>query len=1026
MKASHLVSKRFQDVILSHTGQTFSDRNQVQEQCTSRGTLISPPDSVLSDINLNPQERTTPCHLILSQEGGGAIEYSEQKEVNKTISSSTYKAFTILSMLCDEVYELEIVGKSKLLPQLQLFGHELKEDNPIEHKYKHDIKLSRRIGKFIKVLQSTMNYVLRCHRLLRNMVCQFGACCVCPISMWSHRVQGYSRDDIAGMANPITLFGHGSAVLKPIGIAIAKILKILIMIDHVIANNYELQEAWNLYKTIVMDQTEAYPHQDHYQSGMIQLERMLMQIDFILLSSRSFLVAIEQNFDPEGLYYNFAKPGSITTLHDEIKYLVEALFQEFCSCINTKDETNEREMMIGIYGMYCLYRRLIPSHIAPDEKLHKALCTVLPSICPIISIFGDLVFVPTDFISRYSGHLEVSNSVGGSRMTTMLMQSFDTKNISIHSQAKGVFLKNNKHFISKTSSLYLETVHWLLNIDSDLAPSVGGVENVCNQVPPVQAIRFKKILLVKGILIGRSSTIMLRNYLSYHKYLQIPIPLDHYSSIIKLFCIAKSVERALKVRYRSTILTMLRAAVKTIASSIFSHFDTLRSLVDQKSALTDQMQRFSDTVNISRITIALTVLESLLKGSSTFSPGRRCAIEVCIKALLQGGDEYFYDRKECETLLSELHFLSDLDETIDECCDCSFIYFHKDIFPLLTKHIYESSQQSELSRLQLVMMAFSDPGHSLLASSRYIEPGRLATADYNEVFNIKMPLYLENYQYFIIEKVLYKEIVSPLCQDIENAIRLLIYTRNMDEMKFLNPKEVKIINVMGYLNLPPLQICGVFIDVKKLCQRHLELHFYNDSAVGVNDSQTYSQMQVLAKETFDLHLINSDLPLGNLEQVFDLRKVISTMDSFANSFHYNINQQNFIERRPKDNCKYLATIGIESISFCLQRHGMGIVMSATNSAYQFLSKTFQAFSQLLLDDYFRSALSKEKRWFDQQANSEYATYPHERATAFSKEISKLGMTQGVSFLDRCKNMITAMGNAIGFCRLVRAVNRGLA
>ena len=170
---------------------------------------------------------------------------------------------------------------------------------------------------------------------------------------------------------------------------------------------------------------------------------------------------------------------------------------------------------------------------------------------------------------------------------------------------------------------------------------------------------------------------------------------------------------------------------------------------------------------------------------------------MCIKALLQDGDEYFYDREGCESLLRELNLLSDLDESIDEFCNCSFLYFHRDIFPLLTKHIYQSSQQSELSGLQLVMMAFSDPGHCFLASSRYSEPSGSATFHY-----------MENYKYFLIEKVLYKEIIYPVCQDIENVIRLQVYTRNMNEMKVLNPKETKIINVMGFLNLPPIHICG--------------------------------------------------------------------------------------------------------------------------------------------------------------------------------------------------------------------------
>ena len=62
-------------------------------------------------------------------------------------------------------------------------------------------------------------------------------------------------------------------------------------------------------------------------------------------------------------------------------------------------------------------------------------------------------------------------------------------------------------------------------------------------------------------------------------------------------------------------------------------------------------------------------------------------------------------------------------------------------------------------------------------------------------------------------------------------------------------------------------------------------------------------------------------------------------------------------------------------------------------------------------------MSKEKRWFDQQK----ADYPFNRGVAFSQEILSHGIegVESVSILDRCKHIITCMGNVLGLTRLLR-------
>ena len=181
-----------------------------------------------------------------------------------------------------------------------------------------DSELLRRIGWFVPTLQTVMNLVLRCQRLLRNLVAQLDGC-YRPISSWGLSSPCFSGggnggngsdggDENAGVENggtntsnrtnskdvslrstdskndpslfqrsyqPNSNARSSSATnnnetthcvpLLPVGDAIAKLLGILISIDNVVAHNEELQEAWDLYKSVVKDKS------DHLQKLEISL-----------------------------------------------------------------------------------------------------------------------------------------------------------------------------------------------------------------------------------------------------------------------------------------------------------------------------------------------------------------------------------------------------------------------------------------------------------------------------------------------------------------------------------------------------------------------------------------------------------------------------------------------------------------------------------------------------------------------------------------------------------------------------------
>lgn len=92
-----------------------------------------------------------------------------------------------------------------------------------------------------------------------------------------------------------------------------------------------------------------------------------------------------------------------------------------------------------------------------------------------------------------------------------------------------------------------------------------------------------------------------------------------------------------------------------------------------------------------------------------------------------------------------------------------------------------------------------------------------------------------------------------------------------------------------------------------------------------------------------------------------------------------------------------------------------------NFTYQFLRQKFKIFSQFLFDEHIKSRLYKDARFFRENKDQLESRYPFDRAEKFNKEIRKLGLTpNGLTYLDQFRLLITEIGNAMGYIRLVRS------
>nr|XP_006817005.1 PREDICTED: WASH complex subunit 7-like [Saccoglossus kowalevskii] len=331
-------------------------------------------------------------------------------------------------------------------------------------------------------------------------------------------------------------------------------------------------------------------------------------------------------------------------------------------------------------------------------------------------------------------------------------------------------------------------------------------------------------------------------------------------------------------------------------------------------------------------------------------------------------------------------------------CDCSFLYWHRVIFPIYLMDKYENSLDAY--RIHYMFASLADCVPPMWQVKHLPSPQTLL-----EVYNKEILSHLKEH------------LLDRLCRDVETDLRLSIHTHlQLDDR---NPFKVGLKNMNQFLLLKPIKFFDNFIDVKAYVSHYLEKTFYNLTTVALHDWRTYAEMRNLASEKYNLVMSESHLPSQTLEQGLDVLEIMRNIHVFVSKYLYNLNNQIFVER--SSNNKHLNTINIRHIANSIRTHGTGIMNTTVNFTYQFLRKKFFIFSQFMYDEHIKSRLIKDLRYFRENHEQTNEMYPFERADKFNRGIRKLGLTpDGQSYLDQFRTLISQIGNAMGYIRMIRS------
>ncbi|KAG5504024.1 hypothetical protein GH5_04885 [Leishmania sp. Ghana 2012 LV757] len=365
------------------------------------------------------------------------------------------------------------------------------------------------------------------------------------------------------------------------------------------------------------------------------------------------------------------------------------------------------------------------------------------------------------------------------------------------------------------------------------------------------------------------------------------------------------------------------------------------------------------------------------------------------------------ERDDVLIALAQLKAILTYQQTLPCITSAAFLFFHREtLYPLFLRYCYEHTLAAVF--LPQIVSALGDC-RPLIMSARHVkDPSETLLSDYVE----------------FVRDCVQRELVQPLCTEIENQLRLRTHDAVLGQpYRVLRPStEAAGRDLTRYTLLQPFRFFDEWMHVAAQIEHYLSTQFYNLNALMPNDWKTYEEMRSLALRTYHLRIADSHLPSCILDQGLDVLVITENIQQFVVYYTYNLNEQIFIQRPSLTPSKHLHTLNTRHIANSIRTHGTGVMNTAVNYVYKYLLKKMAVLSHFLHDDYVRSHLLKDAQavW-QRKKEQQLIKYPVEQAEQLIREMDRLGVAHdGVSFLEKARQLISEMGNALGFMRMMRS------
>jgi WASH complex subunit 7 len=886
----------------------------------------------------------------------------EAKRIQDLFSSDNKpfdKVMTVCSYLCWEIQQLQAQAAEKFYGPLSLFGVTMAEVSPNDTGHDEEIpegELELQVGRLMEKLKDLRYFVERARGVGQNLMQQLANL--------------YKDDRVRGQTTSFTGV-HIATIFEHIG----ELCTMFISLDEIIDCNENIRDGLNAYKDMMKTIAQDPGRFGTDATALDHFDEFINTMEDELLDGRIFAMFTDQEFTRPGEIAITSNKSFMKEFFSNVAQMsanvAQNLFGERLR-LGRKALKQGREV-VGLYGLFIMYCRM--SRVAPDKRLYKELYMLHRQI-PGVVIYDNVVFLPQDLLASMvpppPGSIKLEDLTGA---RTAYVQSVDRDLGPIAMAA------------------YRHGCDWLVQLEDSMSSMVRGVDLYKSSLSTGE-------LLVEGVLIAHQNGYLLRTYMNLHQHMQIPYRKADLQPLFMLIELQHTLGRSfarrhgqialrltLVVRHVTRYLSDMLAPIKQKLEKSLAGAGGLRSrkaegaMVDMLSAVRLMMNLLDGCVGPERLLVLNLTWELFAPRSRDYAP----------KELMKAFDEQLF----------RLGVLVRIQDLMKEGCDLSFLFHQLELFPPMIKRIFDDTALAP--RLPMTIAALEDAALRLKHTCHEGEgDATLQAAFMKEVIG-----YLE------------EAVIQPLCTDVETDLRMHIHSAILvQELEQRNPLRDGVKDLSRFFTLPPIRFCGTSVRIKERVQHYLNSTFYNLTTVALHNWMSYSEMRNLAREKFGLELSDGYLPGQTLQQGLDVLVIMRNIHIFTARYHYNLNAQFFVEADTET--RHLNSINIQHIANSIRTHGIGIMNTTINFIYQFLVQKFMTFSQFLYDDNIKSRLMKDVRFFKTKRKELDSKYPHARAEAFMKSIKRMGMAHGIDFLGAFRKLVTEIGNALGYVRMIRS------
>lgn len=566
----------------------------------------------------------------------------------------------------------------------------------------------------------------------------------------------------------------------------------------------------------------------------------------------------------------------------------------------------------------------------------------------------------------------------GNEFLKSLTTSMEKINIDVDKMQQN-FLTQKIHALNRYSTQYSRQILcWLLQMQSQ---SQLGSEKLTEKM-----LQSRCELFYEGLTIAGEMSFLIKSVINLHAKFNQLLSKSLASSIYKLI----ENLRMIKSTYVEHA-TFISESISCVFQYLQFHSLNMIALCQKKVMMDVKKEKKFD------LSTTLVLITKLLY--SNVSEANLNAITLALnltEPFKNFGNEYSLRLLK---LLDHMMTLCRLKENVEKVTDPSFLFWHQNLIaPYFKQQLQNSLDQR---KIKLIME---------MGSECMLEDG------------LQMQENVHNFHPFL-EREFHEVVIKKLCNTIEINLRLDFHS-NLQVEKFnpfeSNSDKIPLEDNRGLVKLPPFVVNKNYISIQNEVEFYLSKMFYNLTTISLKDWQNYEHMRQLAERKYEIQTVDDHLPTQTLEQGIDVLQIMRHIHLFVSHFHYNLNNQIFIEGTAMPNQTHYNTIGIHNIANSLATHGFGIVNTTINFVYQFLKKKFVIFSQLIYDERIKSRLTKEmKIWREIVEKSDKRTeiYSFDLAHRLNREIKKL---EKQTLLDKIRVALTEIGNTMAYVRMIKS------